>query len=60
MHNRCAKELKKEGSRIAGMDTFIERLKKARALNCNPSDIGIDSFICRQLSWDRAHSSTKI
>lgn len=41
------------------VDTFIERIKKMRALNCNPSDIGIDSFVWKKLSSGIAHYVTK-
>jgi len=41
------------------VDTFIERIKKMRALNCSPSDIGIDSFVWRKLSSGIANYVTK-
>ena len=31
-------------------DTFIERIRKMRALNCNPADIGIDNLVWRKFS----------
>lgn len=31
------------------LSTSLERLKKARAVGCNPSDIGIDNQICKKL-----------
>ena len=60
MNNRLPKEARKKESHGVGIETFIERLKKVRALNCNPYDIGIDSFVYRQLSWDKPNTSTKI
>lgn len=41
------------------VDTFIERIKKMRALNCSPSDIGIDNFVWKKLSSGIAHYVTK-
>lgn len=41
------------------VDMFIERIRKMRALNCNPSDVGIDSFVWKKLSSGRAHYVTK-
>jgi len=32
----------------ANINTLTERIKKMRALNCNPSDIGMDGFIFRK------------
>ena len=28
-----------------GVNTVIERLRKTRALSCNPSDVGMDSYL---------------
>ena len=33
-----------------GAETLIERLKKTRALNCDPSVVGMDSFILRKVN----------
>ena len=41
------------------MDTVIERIKKMRALNCNPADVGIDSYVWKKLSSGIAHYVTK-
>ncbi len=45
---RCARSIKKEKTYEAGIDTLIERLKKVRALNCNPSDVGMDGCIWKK------------
>lgn len=45
MSNRCAKNMKKDKNYQVSIDTMIERFKKVRALNCNPSDVGLDCFI---------------
>ena len=55
-HIRTGKKLKMQDVCV---DTFIERIKKMRALNCNPSDIGIDSFVWKKLSSGIAHYVTK-
>jgi len=36
------------GTREAGLEVFIERMRKMRALNCSPSDVGVDSFTLRK------------
>ncbi len=42
-----------------GIDSLIERLKKVRALNCNPVDVGMDNFIWRTILSEKTDSSTK-
>lgn len=42
------------------IDTFIERIKKIRALNCNPSDIGIDNFLLKKLISNKVNVFTKL
>lgn len=32
---------------------FIERLKKARALNCDPSSIGMNDYILKRLPFNK-------
>lgn len=41
------------------LDTVIERVKKMRALNCNPADVGIDNYVWKKLSSGIAHYVTK-
>ncbi len=41
------------------IETFIERVRKARALGCNLSYLGIDSQMCRKISSNRNSSVTK-
>ncbi len=43
MNSRHEKDKKTE-TYNSSVDMFIERLKKVRALNCSPSDVGIDNF----------------
>lgn len=40
-------------------DAFIERLRKMRALNCKPADIGIDNYVWKKLSFGVTHYVTK-
>ncbi|MBN2452822.1 MAG: hypothetical protein JXB40_00980 [Candidatus Omnitrophica bacterium] len=45
MPNKCAKTAQKDKECRASVDTLTERLKKVRALNCNPADVGLDCYI---------------
>ena len=49
MNSRIRKAEKKEMVDIINMDSFIERLKKARAINCSPLYLGINSDICNRV-----------
>ena len=60
MSSKSTRSEKKEEFYDVGIDTFIERLKKARALNCNPSYIGIDSFMWKKLSFNRPNLIKKL
>jgi len=46
---RNSRSTKRSGMCTADINTSLERLKKARAVGCNPSYIGIDNYICRTL-----------
>ena len=39
--------------------TLIERLKKVRALNCDPSSVGIDSYVVKRISSNKLNILTK-
>ena len=41
--------VKRSGMCNADIGASLERLKKARAVGCSPSYIGIDNYICRKL-----------
>lgn len=45
MHNRLRKTSKQDVLFTASANTVIERLRKTRALSCNPSDVGMDSYL---------------
>ncbi len=41
------------------LDSMVERVKKMRALNCIPSDVGVDSYVWKKLSCGIANYVTK-
>jgi len=41
------------------VETLIERVKKMRALNCNPSDIGMNSYVVKRLLSNKSDLSSK-
>lgn len=43
----------------ASMDVFIERLRKARALNSDPTFFGIDNDVVKKFSFHRIELLTK-
>lgn len=47
---------RKEDVFITNIDTSLERLKKVRALHCEPDYIGIDSLVLRMLPFTRPNS----
>ena len=55
MNSRHFKSNKKVEHYNISIDTFIERIKKVRALNCGLSDIGIDSYL-----WKKAFSRIRL
>ena len=57
MGTRYARTLKKEKTYDVGIDTIIERLKKMRALNCNPSDVGLDGHVWKKFFSTRSSSA---
>ncbi len=60
MGARYARSLKKDKQYNVGIDTIIERLKKMRALNCNPSDVGLDGYVWRRFFSSRSNVLTKV
>jgi len=45
MTQRLHKSDRRDAVRAVNMNTLIERLRKTRALSCNPSDVGMDSYV---------------
>ncbi len=45
MPNRYLKHTKKAREYQINIDALIDRFKKVRALNCNPTDVGLDCYI---------------
>lgn len=54
MNARRIKSKKSEKVGPVNIETLIERIKKARALNCDPYDVGIDAAVWKMISWNRA------
>lgn len=52
MGTRYARSAKKEKAFDITIDTLIERFKKMRALNCSPSDVGLDGFVWKKFFPD--------
>lgn len=59
MNSRYAKSNKKVEAYPADIIDIIERLKKVRALNCSPSDVGIDSYILKRLPFNKLNVLTR-
>ena len=56
MNSNRTRNEKSERIDEVGIDVFIERLKKARALCCDPSYLGIDKYLHRR-NWHSCASS---
>lgn len=56
MATRCARSMKKPKTYEVGIDTIIERLKKVRALNCNPSDVGLEGYIWKSFFFTNSRN----
>jgi hypothetical protein len=59
MSPRYRKLTKKIKLYNASMDVFIERLRKARGLNSDPTFFGIDSDVVKKFSFHRMDISAK-
>ena len=59
MNTREIRIVKGERYYDVNMETFIERVRKARALGCNLSYLGIDSQMYKKLVFNRVSSLTK-
>lgn len=60
MNARYRKVAKKVKLYNASMDVFIERLRKVRALNSDPSFFGIDNDAAKKFSFHRIEILTKL
>lgn len=47
---------KKHEGMITNIDTSLERLKKMRALHCEPEYVGIDTLVLKMLPFSRPNS----
>ncbi len=59
MDKRNERSTKKYQIYMADINTIIERLKKVRALNCNPSDVGINDCSIRKFNFDRLNKRVR-
>ncbi|MFA5146101.1 MAG: hypothetical protein WC515_01800 [Candidatus Omnitrophota bacterium] len=59
MGARYGKSGKKVTVYTANIDTFIERLRKVRALNCEPSDVGMDNYMFKRFTCSKLNIATK-
>jgi hypothetical protein len=59
MTNRYRRLSKKVRVYNANMDAFIERLRRVRALNSNPSLFGMDTDAVKRFSFHRLDITTK-
>jgi len=55
MDSRNARSAKKDAASELNINTSLERLKKARAVGCSPSYIGIDNYMCKKLFSNRTN-----
>lgn len=60
MSVRYRKSAKKVKLYNANMDVFVERLRKARALNSDTAFFGMDSDAVKRFSFHRIELSTKL
>lgn len=60
MNSKSTKHNKAADVYYMSVDTFIERMKKINALNCNPCDIGINSYLWKSLTPRRINRIEKI
>lgn len=59
MNNRLKKSNRGEGTYPMDIMDIIERLKKMRALNCTPSDVGITSYVLKGLQFNKLKVLTR-
>ena len=60
MSTRYRKSAKKVKLYNANMDVFIERLRKVRALNSDPTIFGMDNDALKRFSFHRIELLTKL
>lgn len=60
MNNRRVRFEKKEEPCIISVETLIERIRKARALNCNPTYLGLDSASCKKAFFNKLGLFTRL
>lgn len=53
MGSRDIKSNKRVENYTANINIFIERLKKARALNCDPSLVGMENYGLKKMPFNK-------
>ncbi|MDD5496368.1 MAG: hypothetical protein PHP46_04640 [Candidatus Omnitrophica bacterium] len=53
------KSVKRESIHTANSDFFIERLKKIRALNGDPSLVGMERYVLKKMPFNKLSILTK-
>jgi len=59
MTERYMRSNDKEECYTANLGVFIERLRKVRALNSDPSKVGMDSYVLKKLPFNKVNILTK-
>ena len=60
MNPRYRRSIKKVKLYNASMDCFVERLRKVRALNSDPTFYGMDGDVLKKFSFHRVELLTKL
>ena len=60
MSPRYRRSIRKAGLYNAGIDCFIERMRKVRALNGDPALCGMDGDALKKFSFHRVELLTKL
>ena len=60
MSPRYGRSIKKVKLYNAGMDCFIEKMRKVRALNGDPSSFGMESDALKRFSFHKVEILTKL
>lgn len=59
MGSRYLRSSKKDENYSGSMDILIERIRKIRALNSDPSLVGMNRYMLKKLPFDRSSVLTK-
>ena len=59
MRPRYMRTNRRCGEDTVDMATLSERLRKVRALNCSPSDVGMNTYILKIVSFNKLNILTR-